>query len=236
MYDGALVVVKLGGVQVSGLTDNSFSYAVDTFETTTKDSNGHKEYKAGEDGATISFSGLNDPTGTLSGHDLIALAAAKNAVAFVYGATANGSKILTGNAIITKVELTDPKNDAAGVSGELQVTGLITSATLSDAVAPLFESGAVNNASPTIMRLTFSEEFDANYKPASSVFTISPSKTISSYAIVGNKINITVSVAFGTSDTITIAYTNPGSGGLRDKSGNELATFTAEAVTNNVTA
>ena len=233
--DGALILMTVNGTSLVGITDNSFNYTVGTFETTTKDSNRHVEKAGGEDSGSFSFSGLYDPTGSIGLKDLLDLAKAKAAIPIVHGHMVAGGTIASSYGIITSIDWTNPKNEASGFSGTIESTGEITFATYADVTAPVLESAAVNNASPAIIRLTFSEPLDPNYKPASTVWTISPSKTISSYTIIGNKINITVSVAFGTGDTITIAYTDPGEG-IRDTSGNELATFTAEAVTNNVTA
>lgn len=241
MQDGKYVFVKLGGVVVSGLTDNSFAYAVDTFPVTTKDSDGHREYQAGEDGATISFSGLNDPTGTLSAHDIQVQAAAKTAVPVIYGAVTAGSKILSGSGIITKLDMTDPQNEASGFSGEILITGAITPGVVSDATLPVLESAAVNNASPTILRLTFSESLDPAYSVAGTAWaaagSVSGAKTVTSTSIVKNKITLTMNEAYETTDVITVAYTAPGGAqDIRDLSGNLLASFTAEAVTNNITA
>lgn len=233
--DGAKILMSVNGTNLVGLTDNSFDYSVDTFETTTKDSNMHKEYLAGEDGATVNFSGLYDTTGSIGLKDLLDLAKAKTAIPIVHGYMVAGGLICSGYGIINSVSWTNGKNEASGYSGTIQMTGEITFATYSDSTAPVLEAAYVNNASPTVLRLKFSEPLDPNYKPASTVWTISPSKTISDYTISGDKIIITVTVAFGNSDTITIAYTDPGAG-IRDTSGNELETFVAEAVTNNITA
>jgi len=233
--DGAVILLKLGTYYVTGVTDNSLDYSVDTFEVTTKDSNGHKEYKAGEDGATMSLSGLTDPTGDLSASELVALAKAKGEVAFVYGALAAGSKIFVGSAILTKVGMTDKKNEARGFSCDLQVTGELTQTVVTDAIAPVLESAGVNNATPTIIRLTVSKDLDPAYIVATTAFTPSDGKTVSSVSVNRNKILVTVNSAYTSGDTITIAYTRPnGAQDLRDMSGNYLASFTAESVTNNI--
>ncbi len=64
--NGSSILLKIGNATFSGLTDNSFTYNVDTIDVTTKDSNGHKEYIAGEDDGDFSASALYDPTGTYS--------------------------------------------------------------------------------------------------------------------------------------------------------------------------
>lgn len=233
--DGALVLVKIGGVTFTGQLNGTFNYNVDTFETTTKDSNGHKENAAGEDGGTFSVGALYDPSGTYSFKEVFAAAKAKLPVIVVMGRPVAGSDIITANCIINSVSWAHPKNASSTLDVGFITDGEISISVYSDATAPLLEAAYINAATATILRLKFNEELDPNYKPASSVWTIGGvAKTISDYSFSGVYIYITVTVAFGSGDTVTIAYTNPGSGGIRDKSGNVLATFTAESVTNNV--
>lgn len=233
--DGAVILLKINDTLLTGLTDNSFAYSVSEIQTTTKDSNGHDESIPGEDNGSLSFNCLYDKAGTYNLADMLGFAKAKTIFQVVMVEDIAGGLVVTANGYLTKVDWTAPKNTASGFSGTIKLTGEITFSTNSDVTAPLLAAAFINNATPTVLRLQFSEDLDPNYKPASSVWTIGGvSKTISSYAISGKNITITVTVAFASGDAPTIAYTNPGSGGIRDKSGNVLATFTAEAVTNNV--
>lgn len=235
--DGKYIVLQVGTSVFTGLVSNDFNFNIDTIDTTSKDSDGHKEYIAGEDDGDFSASALYDPSGTYSLNEIVAAANAKIPVSVTMGGTANGDQYVTCDCVIVSVKWGAPKNGASTVDASFKKTGGIAFGTVSDAVAPVLEAAYINNPTPTVLRLQFSEELDANYKPASSVWTIAGvSKTISSYSISGKNVAITVTVAFASGDAPTIAYTNPGAGGIRDKSGNVLVTFTAEAVTNNVSA
>jgi hypothetical protein len=233
--DGLFLLVKIGSSVFSGLTSNSLSYSVDTLEVTTKDSNGHKEYIAGEDGGTIDFEALYDPTYTYSLDEVFAVAKAKALVSVVFGGIVAGDEILSAQGVLTKVDLKADKNSPVTISGSIQLSGEITKSVVTDATVPVLESAGVNNASPTIIRLNLSEKLDPAYVVATTAFTPSGGKTVTNVAISGNKINLTVNSAYVAGDTITIAYTRPsGAQDLRDLSGNYLASFTAESVTNNI--
>lgn len=107
-------------------------------------------------------------------------------------------------------------------------------AVATDTVAPTASSSAVANATPTVINIAMSEALDAAYVPASSAFTVS-GHTVSSAAISGSTINVTVSAAFVNGEAArTVSYTQPGSNQVRDSAGNLLASFSSLAITNNV--
>ena len=58
--DGSNIWLMLAGSLVNAITDKSFESTVDEIEVTTQDSSNHKEFLAGEDSHTISFSLLDD--------------------------------------------------------------------------------------------------------------------------------------------------------------------------------
>lgn len=236
---GSLIFIKIGGVVFSGLTSNTLNFTVDTPECTTKDSNNHKEYYACEDGWTIDFEALHDPTGTYNLDEVFATAQAKSAVAVIMGGVVAGDQIASGSGIINSLTWGAPKNDNATVNGSIQGTGALTIGTVTDATAPVLESAWINNASPTVLRLKFSEDLDPAYVVAGTAWNAdgssSGAKTVSSTTISGDKIYLTMQEAYVAGDTVTVAYTAPGGAqDIRDKSGNLLVSFTAEAVTNNV--
>ncbi len=106
---------------------------------------------------------------------------------------------------------------------------------IKDGTAPTFSSAVVQNATPTKLTITFSEDMDQTVLPAAAAFVTSPAKTISSRAWTGARtLELTVSVAFANGNTITVAYTKPATNWARDIAGNAVATFTAQSVTNNV--
>lgn len=105
-----------------------------------------------------------------------------------------------------------------------------------DTTSPTVSSAAVSNSTPSVVNLTMSEAMDTGNVPAASAFTVS-GHTVSSVAITGSTINLTVSAAFVNGEAArTVAYTQPGTANARDVAGNLLASFTGQAITNNVAA
>lgn len=103
-----------------------------------------------------------------------------------------------------------------------------------DTVVPTYVSSLITNTARTKLVLTFSEALDPAHVPAASAFTTSPARTISAVEVVGTKVHLTVTAAFVAGAT-TVAYTKPGSGSvLKDLSGNDVATFAAQSVTNQI--
>ena len=107
-----------------------------------------------------------------------------------------------------------------------------------DTTAPAFSS-ATTNTNGTAVVLTFDEELDTSHVPAATAFTFSPVKTISGVTVSGTTVTLAVGAAFSSSDTITVAYTQPAAARsttrLQDAAGNEVATFAAQSVTNAIT-
>lgn len=107
-------------------------------------------------------------------------------------------------------------------------------ATAIDSVAPTFTSAQVANATRAVISITISEALDAGSVPATSAFSASGGRTVTGVAITGSTVNVTVNTAYAYGDTITVTYTKPGTGMLRDSSGNETASFGPSSVTNNI--
>jgi hypothetical protein len=105
-----------------------------------------------------------------------------------------------------------------------------------DTTAPTASSAAVANATPTVVAITMSEAMNTSFVPAAAAFTVG-GHTVSSVAISGSTINLTVSAAFVNGEAArTVSYTQPGTNNARDVAGNLLANFTGLAITNNVAA
>ena len=103
-----------------------------------------------------------------------------------------------------------------------------------DSVLPTYVSSLITNTARTKLVLTFSEALDPASIPVGTAFTTSPARTVTAVEVVGTKVHLTVSAAFVAGAT-TVAYTKPGSGAvLKDTSGNEVATFAAQSVTNQI--
>lgn len=109
-------------------------------------------------------------------------------------------------------------------------------ATAIDTTPPTVSAAAVANATPTVVNITFNEALATGSVPAASAFAVS-GHTVSSVAINGSNANLTVTPAFVNGEAArTAAYTQPGTNGLRDAAGNQVASFTNRAITNNVAA
>jgi len=104
---------------------------------------------------------------------------------------------------------------------------------VTDTTVPTVTARQVRASAPTKVELTFSEVLDGTITPAAAAFALAtPSKTITSVLVSGNKVFLTVSAAYVEGDlaTATVAYTKPGTNQLRDPSDNEVASFTAAAI------
>ena len=105
-----------------------------------------------------------------------------------------------------------------------------------DTTAPVVNTQSVENAAPTVVVLTASEQLAAGFVPAASAFTVG-GHTVSSVALSGNLINLTVTPAFTNGEAArTVGYTQPATNGARDAAGNLMATFSGKSIANNVGA
>ena len=152
-----------------------------------------------------------------------------------YTGVADGSEVLT----ITPAD----GSSVFEVTGLAMDSGESVNDTLEDQTAPSFSSAEVGNIDDTTIRttirITMDEACDPASTPATTAFTpagIASTPTVTVVNITGVFIDLTLSAAAVDSDTPTIAYTKPGSNFLKDTAPtpNETSSWTAEAVTNNV--
>ena len=115
----------------------------------------------------------------------------------------------------------------------LQVVNFSGSA-ITDNVAPAVSSMQVQNGTPTVINVTFNAPIANVTMPAASAFTPSLHAATAVTYVDSTHINVTVAAAYINTDTITLAYTQPGSNPLKDVAGDLVDTFGATAVTNNV--
>ena len=104
----------------------------------------------------------------------------------------------------------------ANQNGKWQVGARIAGATTTP-VNPSYTSSVVQNASPTVLEITFSATL-ANIVPAVSSFNVlvnSVSRAVNSVAIVGGKVQLTLASPVVSGNTITVAYTKPASNPLQ---------------------
>ena len=127
--DGSLLLVQIGGVTLTGLTDNSLDYDPGLAEVTTKDSSGHKEYEAFEDDWTVGFTALVDPSGSYSAKQILAAAKAGTEVTVIFGEITSGDDYWTGLAKFGPCTLSPVKGAPTEVSGTLQGSGELSPST-----------------------------------------------------------------------------------------------------------
>ena len=106
------------------------------------------------------------------------------------------------------------------------------------AVIPVYVSSVVENATPAKLEITYNLSL-ANIIPASSAFSVrvnSVTRTVSAVAISGTKVMLTLASPVIYGDVVTVAYTKPASNPLQSASDGQVASITAQNVTNNVAA
>lgn len=104
-----------------------------------------------------------------------------------------------------------------------------------DTTPPALSSATVNGAT---LVLTYDESLDGNSVPAVGDFNVlvaGARRTVSTVAVSGTTVTLTLSSAAANGDTVTVAYT-AGTNPIQDGSGNDAAGLSNQAVTNNTPA
>lgn len=116
------------------------------------------------------------------------------------------------------------------------MAAIIPSAMLSrgvDTTAPVTRSATVYAGTTSTVAVALSEPYDPAYPPQASAWAVT-GHTVTAASGNGNYIYLTVSSPFVNGEaTRTVAYTAPGSSGLRDLAGNLMGTQGAMNITNN---
>jgi uncharacterized repeat protein (TIGR02059 family) len=103
---------------------------------------------------------------------------------------------------------------------------------------PIYISSSIENATPSILTLTYDLSL-ANIIPAASSFTVlvnSVLRTVTSVSISGISVKLTLSGAVIYGDKVTVAYTKPAVNPLQTSASGQAASFTAQTTTNKVNA
>jgi len=102
-----------------------------------------------------------------------------------------------------------------------------------DTLAPVLQSATVTYANPNKIVLYYNEALDESSVPSVSDYTPSGGKIVSSVAVSGQTVTITVNTNYISSDTITISYTS-GTNPIRDMALNIVANLIGNSVTNSI--
>jgi uncharacterized repeat protein (TIGR02059 family) len=111
----------------------------------------------------------------------------------------------------------------------------VTNSVGSVAVA-VYQNSIVTDASPSILEMTYSSNL-ANIVPVASAFTVmvnSASRSVSTVAISGTKVSLTLASPIAYGDIITVAYTKPATNPLQTPAGGQSMDLTTQPVTNSV--
>jgi uncharacterized repeat protein (TIGR02059 family) len=104
---------------------------------------------------------------------------------------------------------------------------------------PAYQTSAIENATSSLLELTYDLSLSGAIVPASSSFSVlvnSIARTISSVAVSGTKVQLTLSSPVIYGDVVTVAYTKPATNPLQTASGGQAISISAQVVTNRVTA
>jgi hypothetical protein len=119
---GDLIILQVGGVQLGALVGNNYNEFADMLDKSNKDTPGVKQYEAGEDGWTLSVEALYDPAATEGFSEALGYLKAGTEVTVLHGDPNDVS--WTGQAFISSIDLSGPKNEISSYSLELQGTGV----------------------------------------------------------------------------------------------------------------
>jgi uncharacterized repeat protein (TIGR02059 family) len=103
-------------------------------------------------------------------------------------------------------------------------------------VNPVYVNSTIENATPTIVGMTYDLTL-ANIIPSASAFSVkvnSVARTVNTVAISGSRVLLTLSNPVVYGDLVTISYTMPSTNPLQTTSGGQAATLNGLTVVNNV--
>ena len=142
-----------------------------------------------------------------------------------------GSEFSEGLAINAKWGTTDP--ETAKQNGKWQA-GAVIYKEIVIPPSPSYSSSVITEAAPSKIELTFSLAL-ASTAPVASSFSVlvnGATRSVNSVSVSGTKVTLTLSAAIAYGDKVTVAYTKPGTNPLQSTSGGQVASFTAQSVTN----
>ena len=102
-------------------------------------------------------------------------------------------------------------------------------------VTPSYISSVIENITPARLDMVYNQTM-ANVAPAVSAFIVkvnSTTRTVSSVAVSGTKVMLTLASPVLYGDIVTVTYTKPSTNPLQTPAGGQAASFTAQNVINN---
>ena len=130
------------------------------------------------------------------------------------------------------VEYTDTGSPKLQGANGTAVAAFTSSVTNNTDTAPAPSSTSVNGAA---LSITFDQSLDAASTPAAADFSVSvggTAATVSAVSLSGAVASLTLASAVSAADAVTVSYTQPATGGLRDSTSNRTASFGPLTATN----
>ncbi len=151
------------------------------------------------------------------------------------------SAVANGNTVTvayTKPSSNPLQASAGGQAASFTAQNVTNNVAAVPVPVPVYLNSSVENATPSRIDINYNLSL-ANIIPAASAFTVtvnSAARSVSSVAVSGTKVMLTLSGAVANGNTVTVAYTKPSSNPLQTPAGGQVASFTSQNVTNNVAA
>ena len=134
---GRLMIVQIGGVALVGQIGGSLDGTRDVIDLTSLSSAYVKQSAAGDYGWSFSFTGLYDPSGSMSATEI--MTAFKNATAteIIFGestyTSGSGNQIWTASGTFTAMSISADYTGGGRVSGTVQITGDVVESSITTA-------------------------------------------------------------------------------------------------------
>jgi uncharacterized repeat protein (TIGR02059 family) len=119
-----------------------------------------------------------------------------------------------------------------GTTNSAAATATLTVSAAGDITPPVRGATTVNGAT---LSIAYNEPLDTGSVPAASAYAPlvnGSSRSVSNVAVVGSGVTLTLASPVVSADTVTLSYT-PGAAPIQDVAGNDAASFSGVAVTNN---
>jgi uncharacterized repeat protein (TIGR02059 family) len=133
---------------------------------------------------------------------------------------------------------TNPLQTTEGGQAESIAAKPVTNNVAATIVAPQFVSAAVQNATPSLLEMTYNMTL-ASILPATSAFTVtvnSTARSVSSVAVSGTMVKLTLASPVKAGETVSVAYTKPATNPLQTTDGGQAESLATKSVTNNVSS
>ncbi len=169
---------------------------------------------------TFTVSCVTDSTVTL--YDNVTSVGSGTCVSSTVSITA--SALSAGTHATINAKQTDTVGNVSVASGNLSIT--------IDTTAPTFSSANVNSS---VLTMTYSEALNSSSAPSTGSFTVladGVARSVSSVTVTSTTVVLTLASNVTAGQTVTVAYTVPGSSMIEDTAGNDAALLSATAATN----